>query len=58
MYMNLKNASTSLGGFSPVYYWSSSELDVGNAWFQSFDYVDQAPYYKFYATHVRPVRAF
>ena len=50
---------TAIGGFSPDFYWSSSE-DVDNgAWFQNVGNGDQA--YDFFedgALHVRPVRAF
>jgi hypothetical protein len=50
---------TAIGGFSPDFYWSSSE-DVDNgAWFQNVGNGDQA--YDFFedgALYVRPVRAF
>jgi len=36
MYVNLKCAVPSAGGFGGNYYWSSSEYDSGLAWYQNF----------------------
>ena len=58
MYTNLHSASTPLGGFSSVYYWSSSEVDGGSAWFQDFLYGSQFNLSKDYSIYVSPVRAF
>jgi hypothetical protein len=40
------------------YYWSSSEVDPGNAWLQRFDVLVQSPGNKAAPLHVRPIRAF
>ena len=56
MYTNLRQVG--VGGFSSVYYWSSSETGVSLAWFQDFNSGDQYDYGKYYAGYVRPVRAF
>lgn len=60
MYTNLHNVNPRLGGFSSVYYWSSSEFAAGLAWEQGFD--DGNPghptFNKRYGNYVRPVRAF
>jgi hypothetical protein len=37
MYTNLYNQTTPIGGFSNVRYWSSSERNATDAWFQRFD---------------------
>ena len=58
MYTNLHSASTPLGGFSSVYYWSSSEDGDYNGWYQDFDGVIQFYSYKGNPAYVRPVRAF
>jgi hypothetical protein len=51
-----------VGGFSSSYYWSSTELDSGFPWFQSFDNGDQhnrnIKDYPFSVRSVRAVRAF
>jgi hypothetical protein len=60
MYTNLHRASTPLGGFSPRFYWSSSEEGDDTAWSQHFDNGD--PPYDANKNNphfvVRPVRAF
>ena len=60
MYTNLHNVNPRLGGFSSVYYWSSSEFAASLAWEQGFD--DGNPghptFNKRYGNYVRPVRAF
>ena len=58
MYTNLHSASTPLGGFSSVYYWSSSEGGGSIAWFRNFDGGGQYYDGKSVALYVRPVRAF
>ena len=47
-----------LGGFSGDFYWSSSESDASNAWFQYFLNGDQEDYLRGNDYRVRPVRAF
>jgi len=48
-----------IGGFADsYYYWSSSENDAGNAWYQGFYYGDQYYGYKYSTLRVRAVRAF
>jgi len=56
MHQNLKR--NNLGGFSEDHYWSSSECDAYNAWFQSFISDGQYDSYRYGAISVRPVRAF
>jgi hypothetical protein len=46
------------GGFSTIYYWSSSEYDVSNALYQDFTNGDQGFDYKANTFYVRPVRRF
>ena len=46
------------GGFSPDYYWSSSEGDDNYAWSQRFKDGWQSYYLKYSPYYVRPVRAF
>ena len=58
MYTNLHSASTPLGGFSSVYYWSSSEGGGSIAWFRNFDGGGQYYDGKSVSLSVRPVRAF
>ena len=58
MYTNLHSASTPLGGFSSVYYWSSSESAAGHARLQGFDSGSQYSDRKTSTYFVRPVRAF
>ena len=50
--------TNSVGGFSNDEYWSSSEINVGNAWFQHFNYGYRLNSPKDYTYYVRPVRAF
>jgi hypothetical protein len=57
MYTNLHSASTPLGGFSTVGYWSSSEDDDSYAGIQHFSGY-QASGGKVSTYYVRPVRAF
>jgi hypothetical protein len=56
MYTNLRQAG--VGGFSPGYYWSSSELDASTVWTQHFANGTQGANSKIYTYYVRPVRAF
>jgi len=56
MYQNLHVAG--LGGFVGVVYWSSSEIDVNNAWDQFFGNGVQFVDGKNFARRVRAVRAF
>ena len=48
----------SVGGFSSVYYWSSSESGDNRAWYQFFYFGFQGSNFKFNAFYVRPVRSF
>jgi len=54
LYLN----QTAIGGFAAAYYWSSSEYDNINAWFQNFNDGGQGNYYKSTTYYVRAVRAF
>ena len=54
MYDNLQG----LGGFVEDYYWSSSENDAGDAWYQDFNGGYQGSEGKIGDLYVRPVRAF
>ena len=56
MYKNLKVQG--LGGFSGVYYWSSSEGNAYYAWYQYFSNGDQYDHNRNDVCRVRPVRAF
>ena len=48
-----------IGGYVPLAsYWSSSEADVNNAWYQGFGSGLQASTVKMATLYVRPVRAF
>jgi hypothetical protein len=47
-----------LGGFDYEYYWSSTEYDVNNAWWQNFDNGAQTSNDKNLTYYVRAVRAF
>ena len=47
-----------IGGFTPDYYWSSSETSCCGAWNQTFAYGGQFSNEKSYTFYVRPVRAF
>lgn len=48
----------SIGGFAPSYYWSSTEADSKNAWYQVFFNGNQYGSFKTYKGKVRAVRAF
>ena len=58
MYTNLYSASTPLGGFSSSVYWSSSEYDPTNAWYQDFSDGKRNGDLKSETYNVRPMRAF
>jgi hypothetical protein len=47
-----------VGGFSTDYYWSSSEFDIDNAWFEYLDFGGPDITSKDTTYYVRPVRAF
>lgn len=47
-----------VGGFASDIYWSSSENDASNAWYQFFNLGNQDSLSKSYTTYVRPVRRF
>jgi hypothetical protein len=47
-----------VGGFANSYYWSSTENDYYNAWYQHFGNGGQWYYYKNWTFYVRAVRAF
>ena len=49
---------TIVGGFSNNSYWSSSELDNNNVWFQVFDVGYQANVGKYNTAYFRAIRAF
>ena len=50
--------STAIGAFGNVYYWSSTEVDVNNAWEQNFNVGSQSSLVKSNVHYVRSVRAF
>jgi len=54
LYLN----QAAIGGFSNNGFWSSTEYDYYDAWFQSFNSGTQFNYGKNYTRHVRAVRAF
>ena len=54
----LYTQKTTVGGFSTDIYWSSSEIDDTNAWYQNFGSGFQGPNLKHGPIYVRPVRAF
>jgi hypothetical protein len=54
----LNTGTGASGGFSTVTYWSSSEYDRGNAWYQDFANGGQEANGKYGTYYVRPVRAF
>ena len=54
LYINL----IAVGGFANANYWSSSEYDFSNAWYQNFGIGGQNYYNKTNAVRVRAVRAF
>jgi hypothetical protein len=47
-----------IGSFAPTFYWSSSEDNITDAWFQNFDFGDQISSNKGSALVVRAIRAF
>jgi hypothetical protein len=47
-----------IGGFGSGYYWSSSEYDAPDAWFQSLGDGSQPEFLKSYTCSVRAVRSF
>lgn len=47
-----------IGGFAPSYYWSSTEADSKNAWYQVFFNGNQYGSFKTYTGKVRAVRIF
>lgn len=47
-----------IGGFSDVFYWSSTELAMNDAWGQNFSSGNQGVHYKFQFDPIRPVRKF
>ena len=63
MYLNIGQGNAlylgNIGGFASNYYWSSTEYDFNNAWFQRFANGNQANTSKssYYLNHVRAVRA-
>jgi hypothetical protein len=54
----LRIQRTTVGGFTTVYYWSSSEYVAVDAWSQYFTNGFQDYIAKSYWYYVRPVRAF
>jgi hypothetical protein len=53
------NSGTGASGFITGRYWSSTEYDANDAWYQSFNTGSQFDHVKDYTSpHVRPVRAF
>ena len=54
----LYEARTTVGGFVENYYWSSTESDSNDAWYQAFYNGFQTNLNKGVANYVRPVRAF
>ncbi len=54
----LYDQETTVGGFSPDYYWSSSEYDSNNAWLQFFGTGYQGGLDRLFDGRVRAVRAF
>ncbi len=57
MYTNLKD-NKDLGGFASVFYWSSTEFSLSNAWFHDFFADDQFIMNKSNGYRVRAARAF
>lgn len=47
-----------LGGFASNFYWSSSDFDLNNSWFQSFNGGGQGTTFKDNFELVRAVRSF
>lgn len=54
LYLN----QVAIGGFTWIYYWSSTEIGNGTAWGQSFDAGVQGTYNKGNSSAIRAVRAF
>ena len=54
----LQKVEATVGGFSDNYYWSSTETDNDNAWFQDFGNGFQYNGNKYRTNNVRAVRAF
>jgi len=54
----LYQQQTAIGGFEGDYYWSSTEYNNGNAWFQFFTNGSQSGYGKSNPCYVRAVRVF
>nr|AOE10829.1 hypothetical protein [uncultured bacterium] len=54
----LYEKQTAIGGFTGDYYWSSTEYNFYNAWYQYFVYGNQSASNKNYPGYVRAVRAF
>jgi len=52
------NQKASIGGFVNVSYWSSTEIEFINSWFQNFSTGSQGFNYKYTTYSVRAVRAF
>ena len=59
MYLKKENLEA-VSGFTAfsTYYWSSTEYDIDNAWFQNFGHGNQNRNYKVTTYNVRAVRAF
>jgi len=49
---------TAAGGATGDFYWSSTEVNATNAWYQNLNTGGQYSYVKTYSYYVRPVRAF
>lgn len=49
---------TAIGGFQPLNYWSSTEVDSGHAWWEGFGQGNQTQDNKFDTYRVRAVRSF
>lgn len=47
-----------IGGFSELFYWSSTELEMNTAWGHNFSSGNQGVNYKFMSNPFRPVRKF
>jgi len=62
MYRNIGQGNAlglgNVGGFNNYYYWSSTEYDSDDAWYQLFSNGEQSNYTKLYGFRVRAVRAF
>jgi hypothetical protein len=62
MYLNIGQGNAlglgNIGGFTNNSYWSSTEYDFLNAWYQDFTIGSQTNFIKYYVNNVRAVRAF